>query len=475
MQKSLAIPLFISINIFQNIIGILRSKILAIVWGIAYVGILGQLITLFNLQSKIVSFSSEVALVSMLGKDSNKHKNSIILSAFLLVAVSNIIFLSLIFIFSKEISVYLLKSTAGNKYIIWLGLLGPLYSLNIFLESLYRADKNFRFLAKIKSVSLLLTIISIVPLTYYYGIWGIIISFNVWFISSIIFFLPAKINTFRFTVQDLKNLKFNFIPFLKICLSDITRNISILLSLMLLRIFVVQFLDIIQAGYFQAVWSISNYINILISGYAYYFFPVISSLEKNNELNREINSSFETLIHIVFPFFAFIFLLPELILYLLYSKDFIIAAEYLGWLTFGKLFETVYLFYITILVAQNRLKMFVSLEAIRGVLIVISPLLLIYFFGFAGCIYGVLISQIVSGFILFLIIIRNKVLKLNNSLINILTKITVGFLIIQFIPNGNIIYFILRLLIIIVLFYFTLKIDKYFKLFNLLKAKIIKI
>ncbi len=474
MLKSFAAVFFIAINILTNILGILRSKLIAILWGVSNIGILGQLLTFYNLQTKIAIFGTKISLISLLNSEDSKNDEGIIISSFIIIITSNIILLSFILLFSNSIAIYLFKSIEHENLIILLGFIGPIYTIKDFIESLLQTKKKFKVIANGQVIGLIIALFCIYPLIYFFGILGVLYNFIIWFTITNLYYILKESNIFSTHFSNYKFIKNNFGKVFKIASLNVIRHVSIALSFVILRIIIVQSMSIVQAGYFQAVWGITYYINVLIAGFAFYFLPTIASLSKTSNFNEELNKNFEMLIHLIFPIILIIILFPSIILNILYSNEFKHLSIFLSLMSLGKVFESIYLFFIIILVSQIKFKNYFLLEIMKSILILMIPYLLIKSYGFAGSIAGIIIAHICSFTLIFIYIQNKRKLRLNRSINYTVTKFIIGLIVLITIPNDGYIYTIIKLLLGIGLFYFTLDYRKYFALFLLAKSRLSK-
>lgn len=468
MRKQLSIISFIFIKILINLIGVIRAKSVAILGGVNQVGLLGQLLTFNNLQNNIVIFGSPATLIINIRDD---EKYFVIRSILLIVLMSNIVYLSVILLLSKYISILLLKSEEFNYYILSWMLLGPIFSIYRFLESLNRAENQFKRIIKVEIIALIIAAAAVFPLIYFLGIIGVIVDLAVWYLIGIILFLPPYLKTLNIFNLNKKKSGISFSKLLKSCLNIFSRSVVLFISLLVFRIIVVQFLGIQKAGYFQSAWNISNYVNVMIQGFMFYLLPSISGTLKAPVLQQEINQNYRFIIYIILPIVVVFSVFPGFILKLLYSSEFTIMANYLQWMAFGKIFEAMFLFQLTILLGRNRLKIFLIMEIVRSVLLILLSWIFIRLYDLPGSIFAFLITQVISFFILFIIIQRNKILQLNRESVQMLFKTIIGIIILIQIPAGSFFTYPLRFLIGAILIIWTLDIKRYFELFNLFRQK----
>ena len=236
---------------------------------------------------------------------------------------------------------------------------------------------------------------------------------------------------------------------------------------MLIRISVIQLLDVNNAGFFQSVWSVANYMNIIMAGFGFYFLPAINSFVNSKRLNDEISKNLSMLLHLILPILLLILVFPSYLLKFLYTVEFSHLHYLLAWMAFGKMFEIIYLFFIIVLEAQGKLKIYINMELMRAAIFAVVPYMLIIRFGLDGAVAGIVLTNITTLFILLFLIRSDKSLILGRDSTVRLIKIAIGAIAVIFIP-----YLFLKIAISLVAIITILDIRNYSKLLILVKERI---
>lgn len=424
-NKSTIIGL-LSLNIYRTLIGIIRSKIIAIKFSVAELGILGQLITFTNFQNQFVLFGTGAALNNLISKNEKENQNAIFSITFSILLFSNFIFLLFGLLFRHPLAFWLLKSSEYTDYISFVILIGPLYSLYRFFEISVQSRREFKLLVKGQSVIFTVAILTIIPLAYYWGISGIILNFAIWYLAGILYFFRKAAIQLSFH-QISKNRKL-IKKVLNVCFADLTRNLSIFAALIVFRIIIVQMLDLEDLGYFHAVWSLANYNNVLVQGFIVFLFPTLSHFAKRDDFSYIVNENLRRLLLIILPVLLILSFLPGLVLRILFSGEYTFLSGELRWLVFSKIFETIYLFYLIVFLAKDQFRLYFGLEILRSILFIIIPLFIVKTYGFNGAIAGIVFINIISFLFLIPFMFRlNLVMDKPSLLITI--KSILGILI----------------------------------------------
>lgn len=417
-MKKLTPLLLILVNILSNVLGIIRSKLLAIWHGIIGIGLLGQIVSFINVQSVTSTFGTKLALINLLTEASEQEKSKIISTGAVLLLCINIIIVGLTFLFINQLVLLIFKSPEYKNLLIIMIMIGPLLGFRGYIETILQAEKNYRIIIKSKSYAIVIAIILIAPLIYFFGIQGVVYDFILWFCLEFLLMLYFWLDfskPLNLRMSWDKHIVKNII---KISGLNTIRYIAITIALLLSRILIVQLLTLTDAGYFQAIWSITSYINVIFTGLTFYFLPEFASVLEPINLREEINRSFNYMMYIVVPIFLAIFIIPKIILILLFSNTFEQLSNLLILFAVAKLFELVYIFYIVVFEAKAAMKIYFPLEIIKSILMPTLLYVMIKGLGFAGATYSfVLLHFCLAISVLFISGNRRLLLSKNNFVI----------------------------------------------------------
>lgn len=451
MQNPLTAISFIIINAANNFLGIIRAKLIAVFYGVAEVGIFGQLLSLYNLSGTISNFGTKVALINLLNENDGDDRIGVIYSGISILTVINFVIFLVGAIFATELAELIFDSPAYRNLVTAMIMLVPLLAMKDFIETIFQADQRFKLLAAGRTVGVLVAICSIGPLVYFLGVFGVIYNFFIWFGSEIVFLLFRQPKIFPYSFAAVRYAKQFIIPVLRISTLNLVRYFAISGSILAVRIVVIKSLGLIEAGYFQAIWSLANYMNIIIAGFGFYLLPSINRHIGTENLKIEISSNFNLLFHLYLPVIFVIISVPSYLLTMFYTNEFMGVSRLLAWMALGKFFEIIYLFYIIVLEAHGLLKYYISLELLRAVLFITIPVILMSQFGLNGAAYGVVAVNVLALAVLSIIIFKREALhiapsilkRLLISVLSILTVILIGNIYVTILIFGVTLVFVL--------------------------------
>jgi PST family polysaccharide transporter len=470
-NKTRYIFFFNTASILYNSQGIIRSKLISLWLGVKALGALGQMISLYSLQTQLTSFGIDTLLINKIGKidavRENARYSKIIIFSFSIILITNLIVFLLLFLFRISISLWLFGSEEYEYIIRLMAILNPIYSISYILESITQSHKFFKKLAIGRNLSNFIGLVSIGPFIWFWGLRGVVFNFYFFLLVNSIYFSLI----IRKVIKDINFRSFKFdkeliIELLHFCAIDTLRKITVFASLIIFRIFIVQFSGIENNGYFQSIWSISNYLNVFIASFIVYFFPTASSAFQEKKIKNVLNENFEFLIYMLFPFAAIIMLIPEIFLKFLFTSEFIFMSYPLIIFTFLKLFNSAYYFYTISFLSQTRLKYFLTAELIRGVFLIIFSYFAIKSSGLNGAILSIILMEIVSFLVVINFARREKIFHLSQINIRLyITLVSISTLLL--VPNFNsIVLRIIKSILFISLSLIVLDIKKYYRLFT---------
>lgn len=136
------------------------------------------------------------------------------------------------------------------------------------------------------------------------------------------------------------------------------------------RAMIVRQLGLDAAGLFQATWSLSTYyVNFILGAMFADFAPRLTGVEKNNPaVNRMVNEQVEMGVLVALPGVVATLLLAPWVLQIFYSKDFVSASDIIQWQVIGVFLRVVCWPLGVVVVAKGKSKLYMAIEITFGVL-----------------------------------------------------------------------------------------------------------
>jgi O-antigen/teichoic acid export membrane protein len=343
-----ATGLFGGVQVFNILIGIIRSKFIAVLLGPAGMGITGLLTSTTSMITGLTNFglgSSAVRNVAEAHAQQNKQKIGIVVATLRrLVWFTGLLgtFVTLIF------APWLSELTFGNKDYTY-----PFMFLSVTLlfaqlsagqNVLLQGTRNLKYLAKASLSGSVLGLLVTVPLYYFFGINGIVpalvIASVITLILSWYFSRKIRIDRIRLSIKEIRREgKGMLVMGFMLSLSGlITLAVSYLT-----RIYIANEGDVEQVGLYNAGFVIiGTYVGLVFTSMGTDYYPRLSGVAYDDLLAKKmINQQAEIAILILSPILMVFFVYIHWIVQLLYSNKFTPINVMIQWAALGMFFRAV--------------------------------------------------------------------------------------------------------------------------------------
>ena len=162
------------------------------------------------------------------------------------------------------------------------------------------------------------------------------------------------------------------------------------------------------AGLYHAAWTLGGlYVGIVLQAMGTDFYPrLVGSIADDGESNRLVNEQARVSLLLAGPGVAATLALAPLALWLLYSPDFVAAAELLRWICLGIALRVITWPVGYIIVARNDRVLFILTELFWAILNVGLTFLLVRLVGLEGAGVAFFLSYVAHGILVYLIVRR---------------------------------------------------------------------
>lgn len=369
-----ATSLFGGVKIFEIIISILKSKIVAILIGPAGVGFNGLLASGISLIQSATQFGlgqSAVRDVSeSYGSGNQERINRTITALRKLVWITGLLGMLCMIVFSPLLS----KSSFGNYDYIWafvcISVVLLCHQLTAGQSALLQGTRKLKLLAKSSIIGQIIGFIVCIPMYYFWGMKGVIPVVIIgaftsltlsWHFARKVEYKPIPM-TFKEVLKEGGSM-------LKLGIAMSLSSILVALTSYLLRSFISNRGGLEEVGLFQAGFAImTSYVGLVFSAMATDYFPRLSSVNKDNEKCRALmNQQGEIGILILAPLMVICVIFIQLIVWILYSDKFLASTGYICWAAAGMLFKMGSWAVSFIFVAKGETKIFMVNETVTNI------------------------------------------------------------------------------------------------------------
>jgi PST family polysaccharide transporter len=397
------------------VLGIVSTKIISVFLGPSGMALLGSFRNFTSMNKSIATLGINNSLIKLFIENKNDKKElAILYSTFFWVFLVISIFVGgITLVFANDFSDLLFFNSDYANPIRFFGLLLPLVVLNAFWLAIYNGLEQFNRIVLIQIVSNVL----IFGLTTFL-IWSKNIAGGLYAIA--LGELLMILITFLFVIKDKSQFKFDLQKIIDKKYFGVIKNFSIMdlltafivpLTLMFIRNYIVKTHSIQDAGIWDATNKISSfYMSLFSSGLSLYYMPKLASLKTDLDFKIELRSYFKVFVPLFFLMLLIILLFKDLLLNIIFTKDFMQVKEVLIWQLLGDLFRVMTLAFGYQIVVKSRMKDYFIIEIVFNSLYLVLSFYLVKIFSFEGALQSYFYASLVT-FILILFMFRKLLFK----------------------------------------------------------------
>lgn len=370
--------------------------------GLALIGNLRNGLELFH------KFSSG-GLANAVVKYSAEHKsNPKIFPAFLstlvgLGLVSCVLTIGVLFFFSEAINSIIFGSRDFVTVIRLMAFALPLHVMNVYLISILKGFNEFSKVIKINIASHLLNLFVFALLIYSFGLEGAFFSV-IWVPSAMLIFTLFHIRAYfgsltsftltQFSKPMLKNLsQFAFMTLIS--------GASFPLVFLGIRNFLIDTIGEIEAGYWESVLRISNYyLMFVLSLLNLYILPKLAQTQTLKGFKEVVFSFYKQILPAFVLGLVVVYLLRDWIIRLIFSEEFLPAADLFLWQMLGDLFRVLALVMVYQFHAKKMIWHYILTDLFLALGLYFSAVYFIPKVGLEGVVIGHALTYVIYFFII---------------------------------------------------------------------------
>jgi O-antigen/teichoic acid export membrane protein len=342
-----ATSLFGGVQVFTILIGIAKSKLVAVWLGTAGYGVM----SLFNAGVSLISSLTNLGLQSSAVRDiaaANGENNQTKLAQIVKavdrwVIATGLLGALLTIALSPWLSAWLFES---NKYTMPFVLLSSVVFLNGLYNQHYailQGTRRLKWMATANIFGAVAGFVCSIPFFYFFRESGIVWALVLTAVSTtIISFLYAqKVKIIRVDQSYRETLKVG-INSVKLGIMMSVTVIAVYLVEFILKAYITNSGGIQNVGLYQAGWSLNaQYLGLVFAAMAKDYFPRLSEGADNNAVvAAKMNQQAEITVLILAPMIVVMIVFLSFIIQLLYSGEFVEIVPMTKWLLFGSLIKS---------------------------------------------------------------------------------------------------------------------------------------
>jgi O-antigen/teichoic acid export membrane protein len=397
-------------TVIKMLTGLVSVKVVAAVIGPAGIALLGQL----NNFSTITLGISNGGITSGITKyiseySSSRKKYLLFLGTGFWITVFFSVITSLVLIFGAGYFSRLILHDEKYKYVFYFfGTTIVLYALNALLISVINGFKEYKQYIIANILGSVVGLIFSVILAVNYGIPGALISAVTF--QSIVFLLTLliirKSYWFEWKVFTGKFSKLVAGRLGHFSLMALVSAILVPVSQLIVRSYITKNQTLINAGLWEGINRISGmYLLVITTSLSVYYLPKLAELRTKQEIRKEVFSVYKLVIPALLIATLLIFVLRNLIIQILFTKEFAGMQNLFGFQLLGDIFKMSGWILGYLMMAKAMTKTYVTMEIASAALQILLSILFINAFGTIGATIGYACGHLIY-FLIMLIIFR---------------------------------------------------------------------
>lgn len=397
-----ATSIFGGVQVFNILISIVRSKIIAVLLGPVGMGIAGLLTSTTGLMSSMTNFGLGTSAVKDVAEAYDKGDTQRIaqtVSVFRKLVWFTGLFGSML---TLVISPWLSELTFGDRSYTWsfvfLSVTLLITQLTAGQNVILQGTRQIRYLASANMIGSVVSLLITVPLYYWYGLEGIvpaliIIAIGTFAVAS---YFSKKVaipyyNPSRIEVKEKGKgmLKLGFF----LSLSGLITT----LFAYIFRIYISNTGSVEDVGLYSAGFQIiGTYVGLVFTAMGTDYFPRLSAVSNNqNQSNLLVNQQAEIAILILLPIVLIFIVFIPFVVKILYSEKFLPINEMIVWAAYGMFFKAGSWAMTFQFIAKGSSKLFFINEFTTNIYMLLFNILGYYYFGLTGLGYSFLLSYFI--------------------------------------------------------------------------------
>lgn len=354
-------------TIIKVIAGFVSIKIVAVYVGPSGLALMGQMQNFISMMSGVASAGVNSGVVKYTAEhyEDEQIKQKIWTSA-LKISLVLIVPIAIAIIFLADfISMKLLNTTEYSSIFIVFAITIVFFVLNGLMTSILNGQKEIKKLVILNIVGSLFGLAVTILLVTKYELYGAliagIISQSIVFLVTLAFVLKSswfKLSMFLGSMDiEYRN------KLLKYSAMAVVSTTMIPLSHMYVRDYIGTNIGWDEAGYWQAIWRISEtYLMLITTTLSVYYLPKLSSIQDKGELRTELLYGYKIIMPIVIIMALGIYLFRDFIISILFTKEFSPMLELFFYQLIGDVIKVAAFLLGYIMVAKAMTKLYIFNE-----------------------------------------------------------------------------------------------------------------
>lgn len=319
----------------------------------------------------------------------------------------------LLVLFCRYLSQWILFDAQYFYVFMLFGISLIFISINNFFLSVLNGFKEFRKFVIVNILTNLLSLMFTLILVWLYGLKGALVAVVTYqgiVVFMTLYFLKNKawLSKKIFERWDKETLK----KFFSYALMALVSAFTLPTAQLLIRGYIINRYSITDAGFWEAMNKISGmYLMFITSSFSVYYLPRLSEITDHKLLKVEIFQTYKIITPILLVSLILIFLLKDIVINLLFTKEFYPMKSLFFWQLLGDFFKILSWLLAFVMVAKSMTKLYIVTEVFFSTTLVVFSYFFINRYGVIGATQSYCLNYFL--YLVIMILIFRKKLKIS--------------------------------------------------------------
>ncbi|MEG0869595.1 MAG: O-antigen translocase [Hafnia sp.] len=325
---------------------------------------------------------------------------------------------SLIVLMNQQLAVWILKDETLGDVFVWFAVTLVFFTLNSLLLAVLNGKKEIARYVVANIAGSLFALLVTVVMTMSLGLYGALVALAVY--QSLSFFVTValcfKSTWFKLTHFIGQVERGAFIKLSNYTLMALTSAVCVPLSHMYVRQYLGETYSWVEAGYWEAMWRMSAaYLLLVTTTLSVYLLPRLSSLQLKSEIRNELLSVFKLILPVTLIGCVAIYVLRDLVISILFSKEFLPIGELFLWQLVGDFLKIAGWAMAYLMLSKPMVKTYVATEIIFSLSFYLLTVWLTNKFGFSGVAMAHAVNYSVYVVVMYFVVFKFYLRMERNS------------------------------------------------------------
>ena len=354
-------------TLVRMLTGLISVKVVASIIGPAGVALVGQLNNFATIVLSLSTGGINNGITKYIAEYKNEEERikDCLSTALRIITVCSLLVGICLIAANTYLSEYVMLSPEYSYVFVVFGFTVLFYALNMGLTSVINGFKELKRYVKVNIAGSLIGLLFTLSLVFVWELKGALISAVTY--QSIMLFISL------WMIRKMPWLKWEYFKnrlniemskkYFRYSLMTFVSAATVPVSQMLLRGYVISQISVTEAGWWEAMNRISHmYLMVITTSFSVYYLPRLSELTDKHELRSEILRSYKIIIPCLLGGFMLIYLLRFVIIYILFTPDFLPMENLFAWQMAGDFFKITSWLLSYMMVAKAMAKWFITTE-----------------------------------------------------------------------------------------------------------------